>query len=159
MDTPVEVSPGGWRIAERPGRHLPRAPAARLQGPRGRQRPAGSLVAVGGREQRGAVTLEWAHEAGLLRVSGVAYQFRHRQLQEWLTLSVNGEKVGLAPAIADGAMVVASSIEEVPLAVWPRKRLLALGEASLGMWLPLRGLRHRTETSRVVTTTRVGACS
>jgi hypothetical protein len=29
--------------------------------------------------------LDWAHNAGLLRVSGVAYQFRHRQLQDWLT--------------------------------------------------------------------------
>jgi hypothetical protein len=29
--------------------------------------------------------LDWSRDAGLLRVSGVAYQFRHRQLQEWLT--------------------------------------------------------------------------
>jgi hypothetical protein len=29
--------------------------------------------------------LDWAHQAGLLRVSGIAYQFRHRQLQDWLT--------------------------------------------------------------------------
>ena len=58
--------------------------------------------------------LEWAHDAGLLRVSGIAYQFRHRQLQEWLTLPVNGEKDGLAPAISAGAMVVASGIEEAP---------------------------------------------
>ncbi|MFF0216111.1 hypothetical protein [Streptomyces vinaceus] len=28
--------------------------------------------------------LRWSHEAGLLRVSGSAYQFRHRELQEWL---------------------------------------------------------------------------
>jgi len=28
--------------------------------------------------------LDWAHDAGLLRASGVAYQFRHRQLQDWL---------------------------------------------------------------------------
>jgi hypothetical protein len=28
--------------------------------------------------------LDWAQQAGLLRVSGVAYQFRHRQLQDWL---------------------------------------------------------------------------
>jgi hypothetical protein len=34
--------------------------------------------------------LEWAVPAGLLRVSGVAYQFRHRQLQDWLTLSEQG---------------------------------------------------------------------
>ncbi|WP_415949775.1 NACHT domain-containing protein [Streptomyces sp. KLOTTS4A1] len=29
--------------------------------------------------------LHWAYEAGLLRVSGVAYQFRHRELQDWLS--------------------------------------------------------------------------
>ena len=29
--------------------------------------------------------LNWAHQAGLLRVSGIAYQFRHRQLQDLLT--------------------------------------------------------------------------
>ncbi|MEU9405828.1 NACHT domain-containing protein [Streptomyces sp. NPDC048281] len=29
--------------------------------------------------------LNWAYQAGLLRISGVAYQFRHRELQDWLT--------------------------------------------------------------------------
>ncbi|MGW7513904.1 NACHT domain-containing protein [Streptomyces massasporeus] len=29
--------------------------------------------------------LHWAYDAGLLRISGVAYQFRHRELQDWLT--------------------------------------------------------------------------
>ena len=29
--------------------------------------------------------LDWAQRAGLLRVSGIGYQFRHRQLQDWLT--------------------------------------------------------------------------
>lgn len=29
--------------------------------------------------------LDWACQAGLLRVSGGAYQFRHRELQDWLT--------------------------------------------------------------------------
>lgn len=28
--------------------------------------------------------LDWAHQAGLLRVSGIAYQFQHQQLQDWL---------------------------------------------------------------------------
>ena len=28
--------------------------------------------------------LNWAYDAGLLRVSGIAYQFRHRELQDWL---------------------------------------------------------------------------
>jgi hypothetical protein len=58
--------------------------------------------------------LDWAHDAGLLRVSGVAYQFRHRQLQEWLTSTVNAEKVVLAPALADGAMISACDIAGIP---------------------------------------------
>ncbi|MFI9583484.1 hypothetical protein ACIHCQ_16925 [Streptomyces sp. NPDC052236] len=28
--------------------------------------------------------LHWAYGAGLLRISGLAYQFRHRELQDWL---------------------------------------------------------------------------
>ncbi|MEU2871625.1 NACHT domain-containing protein [Streptomyces olivoreticuli] len=28
--------------------------------------------------------LHWAYQAGLLRISGLAYQFRHRELQDWL---------------------------------------------------------------------------
>ncbi|MGW5351453.1 NACHT domain-containing protein [Streptomyces sp. NPDC004031] len=28
--------------------------------------------------------LNWSYEAGLLRISGIAYQFRHRELQDWL---------------------------------------------------------------------------
>ena len=46
-------------------------------------------VAIFAIRQRGpwrfGAFLEWAQQAGLLRVSGVAYQFRHHQLQEWLT--------------------------------------------------------------------------
>jgi hypothetical protein len=34
--------------------------------------------------------LDWAHDAGLLRVSGPAYQFRHRQIQDWLTAGTVG---------------------------------------------------------------------
>jgi hypothetical protein len=33
---------------------------------------------------RFGAALDWAYQAGLLRLSGVAYQFRHRQLQDWL---------------------------------------------------------------------------
>ncbi|MGQ4384939.1 NACHT domain-containing protein [Streptomyces sp. SAS_270] len=29
--------------------------------------------------------LDWAHQAGLLRVTGGSYQFRHRELQQWLS--------------------------------------------------------------------------
>jgi NACHT domain len=43
--------------------------------------------------------LDWAADAGLLRVSGVSYQFRHRQLQDWLTSQATG--AGTSPAQAD----------------------------------------------------------
>jgi hypothetical protein len=46
--------------------------------------------------------LDWAHNAGLLRVSGVAYQFRHRQLQDWLTSSGDPRKAdGQVPSRAE----------------------------------------------------------
>jgi hypothetical protein len=38
-------------------------------------------------------SLDWACRAGLLRLSGVAYQFRHRQLQDWL-MSHSGGRAG-----------------------------------------------------------------
>jgi hypothetical protein len=38
---------------------------------------------------RFAEFLDWAQRAGLLRVVGVAYQFRHRQLQDLLTTSAS----------------------------------------------------------------------
>ncbi|MFG1663782.1 NACHT domain-containing protein [Streptomyces sp. Y7] len=31
-----------------------------------------------------AAFMDWAYDAGLLRISGTAYQFRHRELQDWL---------------------------------------------------------------------------
>jgi hypothetical protein len=34
---------------------------------------------------RPAVFLDWAYEAGLMRLSGIAVQFRHREFQDWLT--------------------------------------------------------------------------
>ncbi|MCX5559506.1 NACHT domain-containing protein [Streptomyces sp. NBC_00038] len=34
--------------------------------------------------------LHWAYGAGLLRISGVAYQFRHRELQDWLAAHPHG---------------------------------------------------------------------
>lgn len=34
--------------------------------------------------------LDWAYDAGLLRLSGVAFQFRHREFQEWLTQAAPG---------------------------------------------------------------------
>ena len=35
--------------------------------------------------RRPAQFLEWARNAGLLRVTGIAYQFRHDTYQQWLT--------------------------------------------------------------------------
>jgi hypothetical protein len=31
------------------------------------------------------VFMDWAYEAGLMRLSGIAVQFRHREFQTWLT--------------------------------------------------------------------------
>lgn len=48
-----------------------------------------TVVIIAARRQgplRFATFLDWAQKAGLLRTSGVAYQFRHRQLQDWLRL-------------------------------------------------------------------------
>ena len=33
---------------------------------------------------RPAAFFEWAHNAGLLRVTGIAYQYRHDSYQQWL---------------------------------------------------------------------------
>ena len=43
------------------------------------------LCIRGGLPWRLGTFLNWAYEAGHLRISGVAYQFRHRELQDWLT--------------------------------------------------------------------------
>ncbi|MFK4071958.1 NACHT domain-containing protein [Streptomyces sp. NPDC029674] len=42
--------------------------------------------------------LHWATEAGLLRVAGTAYQFRHRELQDWLAALPPTPDGNLAPA-------------------------------------------------------------
>lgn len=42
--------------------------------------------------------LNWGVDAGILRVSGVAYQFRHQQLQDWFTSAAAG--TGTSPAQA-----------------------------------------------------------
>jgi DNA replication protein DnaC/MFS family permease len=43
--------------------------------------------------------LEWAKAAGVIRVSGIAYQFRHRELQLWLTPTVDAEAASESSAI------------------------------------------------------------
>lgn len=45
--------------------------------------------------------LRWAASAGLLRESGIAYQFRHRQLQDWLASAEGGEIAPDYPEAAD----------------------------------------------------------
>jgi hypothetical protein len=42
--------------------------------------------------------LDWAQKAGLLRVSGIAYQFRHHQLQDWLSPKTEGQAAPTEPA-------------------------------------------------------------
>lgn len=45
-------------------------------------------VAIGAIRRTGPIGfgafLDWSQQAGLLRLSGISYQFRHRQLQDWL---------------------------------------------------------------------------
>ncbi|QKZ23807.1 NACHT domain-containing protein [Streptomyces chartreusis] len=50
------------------------------------RRYAAFLLCVGGRQLpwRIGPFMDWACQAGLLRTAGGAYQFRHRELQEWL---------------------------------------------------------------------------
>lgn len=47
--------------------------------------------------------LDWATAAGLLRLSGPAYQFRHRELQEWLAAHPEPPPAGAPPAPPTGA--------------------------------------------------------
>ncbi len=43
------------------------------------------LARRGDLPRRTAVFLDWAYGAGLMRLSGIAVQFRHREFQTWLT--------------------------------------------------------------------------
>lgn len=48
--------------------------------------------------RRPAVFLDWAYEAGLMRLSGISVQFRHRDFQTWLVThgqSVDGHPAGV----------------------------------------------------------------
>ena len=45
--------------------------------------------------------LHWAYEAGILRISGNAYQFRHTELRDWLRGSSNNGYVGPAPKVVN----------------------------------------------------------
>lgn len=69
---------------------LPLALASGLMGgltfgaPSGRRYMVFVLCARGKLPRRLGVFLDWACTAGLLRLAGAAYQFRHRELQQWL---------------------------------------------------------------------------
>lgn len=60
------------------------------------------LVATGmlaGRNQlpfREARFLDWAHDVGLMRLSGISIQFRHLELQSHLVSSLDSAKVNLS---------------------------------------------------------------
>jgi hypothetical protein len=43
------------------------------------------LTRRGDLPRRPAAFMDWAYEAGLMRLSGIAVQFRHREFQTWLT--------------------------------------------------------------------------
>jgi hypothetical protein len=47
---------------------------------------------------RPAVFLDWAYEAGLMRLAGIAVQFRHREFQDWLTRRYAPGTVTSAPS-------------------------------------------------------------
>ncbi|MGW7386568.1 NACHT domain-containing protein [Streptomyces sp. NPDC054794] len=55
-----------------------------LGAPSGRRYLVFVLCAKGKLPRRLGVFLDWACTAGLLRLAGAAYQFRHRELQQWL---------------------------------------------------------------------------
>lgn len=55
-----------------------------IAGASGRQHLVFVLCSRGKLPWRLGIFLDWACTAGLLRFAGAAYQFRHRELQEWL---------------------------------------------------------------------------
>ena len=61
---------------------------------------------------RFGAALDWAYQAGLLRLAGVAYQFRHQQLQIWLMTGRGpacvGEPLKAEPPLTPGPRLPAS---------------------------------------------------
>ncbi len=55
-----------------------------LQGGAGRRYLVFLCCSRGQLPWRLGIFLRWAYGTGILRISGIAYQFRHRELQEWL---------------------------------------------------------------------------
>ncbi|MEO7193790.1 MAG: hypothetical protein ABIZ05_03055 [Pseudonocardiaceae bacterium] len=52
------------------------------------------LARRGDLPRRPAAFIDWAYEAGLLRLSGIAVQFRHREFQTWLATRGHGGRQG-----------------------------------------------------------------
>jgi hypothetical protein len=70
----------------------------------GRYATASIIFAATGRfPRRPTQFLEWARDAGLLRVTGVAYQFRHATYREWLAAGRDNQDAAVRPDIADVA--------------------------------------------------------
>ena len=44
--------------------------------------------------------LHWCYEAGLIRVAGISYQFRHRELQDYLACNLGTSKLGRGVILA-----------------------------------------------------------
>ncbi|MFP8961264.1 NACHT domain-containing protein [Streptomyces nanhaiensis] len=67
-------------------------PVLSLSAPAWRRYTAFKLTVVGRLPAGLGSFLDWCCEAGLLRVEGLAYQFRHRELQDWLARSEAGSE-------------------------------------------------------------------
>lgn len=66
------------------------------------------LARRGNLPKRPAVFLDWAYQAGLMRLSGIAVQFRHQEFQTWLATRSQPEDSRRARLLATGT--VASSM-------------------------------------------------
>ena len=49
-----------------------------------------------------AAFLNWCYQAGLLRVAGISYQFRHRELQDYLARNPAPPDAGTSPGVPQG---------------------------------------------------------
>jgi len=56
---------------------------------------------------RPALFLNWAYRAGLLRLSGISIQFRHREFQTWLTGNLPREKPPRSQGFAEVTVAIA----------------------------------------------------
>ncbi|MGW4567719.1 NACHT domain-containing protein [Streptomyces sp. NPDC004561] len=85
--------------------------------------------------------LNWAAEAGMLRLSGPAYQFRHRELQQWLT------RHPAPPALNHGSPVRCATVGRRPRDP-PAPRARCESGAILGIRRSLIFVRRPGESPR-----------